>query len=524
MASRHLSEWRQVRWAVILVAGVAGLVFFRGLLAPFVAEDFDWLFPSSLSLDALLASSLGLRRFDQQVLMFARFKPFAPLVSWCAFRLWGAWPVGYHAISLVAHIVCSIAVVFLGRSLSKSLAVGAIAGLVFAVYPRHHEAVLFMAASQTVYCTAFVLLALLLFVAYLRTRRFKCCLLAWMCAVGALTSYEMGVVLFPLMLLTELVLERGAWRTTLKTLCCPRMYIKYIPFLLLLIFFVGLSFGGHPADKLQVTGLGSRVGYETYQSRGIGLNQTKEFVAYLVYLVLPQVPLRSLDVGVVTVILSLVVVGSLSALFIFGGAIERFCLLWMGGALLPFVFFVPFGNADRYFYLSAVGFSLLVAQLSVRSYHWLKKQWIVQSRAVGLFILILYLASSAILAQVRIDEWRQAGEIAEDIIEQVVEMHPRIPPCSRMFFVGLPGRCGQAFVFLGGGIGGAMRMVYDDPGLQVYRSNDPELQAWLVSREEEEEDYTPGEYVFLFHGGAIYDKSAFVDDFEQFYGSWLWYQ
>ena len=285
-----------------------------------------------------------------------------------------------------------------------------------------------------------------------------------------------------------------------------------------------LSFGGQRAFKLQLTEQDPRTGTNLYHFMGIGLNQIKDLVTYLVYLVLPQVPLRSLDMGVGTVILSLAVVGGLLSLFVFGGAVERFCLLWMGGALLPFVFFVPFGNADRYFYLPAVGLSLLAAQLSVRLYRRLKRRWMIQSRTAGVFVLILYLASSAILARARIGEWHRAGEIAQDIIEQVVEMHPQVPPHSRMFFVGLPRYYGQAPVFLGGGYGGAMRMVYDDPGLQVYGSVDPKLQAWLASREEKDEDYKPGEYLFLYHDGVIYDKSAFVDDFEQFYESWLWYQ
>lgn len=522
MVFRYSSRCREVRWAAILVAGVAGLAFFRGMPAPFVAEDFEWLFSSSLDLGVLLASSLGLRRFDQLILLSARFKPFTLLVNWLAFRLWGAWPIGYHGMSLIAHIVCSVAVLFLGKSLSKSPIVGMIAGLVFAVYPRHHETVLFMAASQTIYCTAFVLLALLSFIVYLLSSKFKYYLTAWICAVGALTSYEVGVFLFPLMFLSELVLDRGSWRTTLKALYCLRMYVKYIPYLLLLILFVGLSFGGQRAFKLESTELDPRMGYETYHFVGVGLDAIKSFVSYWVYLVLPQIPLRSLDVGIGSVVLSLVVVGGSLLLFAFGRAVERFCLFWMGGVLLLFVFFVPFGNADRYFYLPAAGFSLLIGQLAVRLYEWIRKRWKEVARVGGIAIMILYLVSSLVLAQMRIQEWQQAGEVAQDIIEQVVGMHPEVPHCSQIFFVGLPGRSGQAYVFLGGGIGGVMRLAYQDPCLDVYRSVDPKLVQWLASREEAEP--TPGQYVFLYEEGKVHDVSAGVRDFEDFYESWLWYR
>ncbi len=511
MKSRYLSKWCRVGWAVVLVTGVASLVFFRGISALFVAEDFE----------VLLCSSLNLHTFGRVILLSTRFKPFALLVDWLAFRLWGTWPIGYHAISLFAHAVCSIGVLCLGARLSRNPITGIIAGLIFAVYPRHHEAVLWLAASQFVFCTAFLLLALLSFVAYLRSQRLGYYLIAWGCAIGALANHEIGVMVLPLMFLSELVVREETEYTSIRALCRPQVYMKYIPFLLLLILFVYLSFGGQRAFKLQLTERDPRIEHETYHFMGIGLNEIKSLVSYAVYLVLPQIPLRSLDVGVGSVVLSLVVVGSLLSLFVFGGAVERFCLLWMGGALLPFVFFVPFGNADRYFYLSAVGFSLLVGQLSVRLYRRLKKRWMMLGRAVGIFILILYLTSSAALAQVRIDEWRQAGEIAQDIIEQVVKMHPRVPPHSRMFFVGLPGRYGHAYVFLGGGIGGAMRMVYNDLQLKVYRSVDPNLENWLATREEV--GVTSGQYVFLYQNGILLDKSACVDDFDQFYESWWWY-
>jgi hypothetical protein len=140
---------------------------------------------------------------------------------------------------------------------------------------------------------------------------------------------------------------------------------------------------------------------------------------------------------------------------------------------------------------------------------------------VGICVLVLYLASSAAMIQQRIGEWRRAGEIARDTIAQVVALRPEMARDSRLFFVGLPRRYGQANV-LGTGIEGALRLAYHEIYLEIFRSPDPVLVAWLLAQEEV--GRTPDHYVFLYDDGTVRDVSTRVADFEDFYESWWWYR
>jgi hypothetical protein len=491
----------------------ACLVFAGGLGNGFAAEDYDWLIASSLDGPLLL----------RLIARSARLRPLSLLLGWLGYRVWGTDPWVWHGLILALHILCSLGVFSLTKQLLRKTNIALLATALFSVYPRHHQAVLWLAANQFVLSGVGVLFTLVLHVRYLRTGKLRFYLLTWALAVGALAAQEISAVVFPLMFLTEVLIraEEGSGNSLRQVLLSPRTYLKYAPVLLFLTLFLALTFGGDRSFKLRSAVVDPRAEMETYHFVGLDGELVRTFAAYGVYLVFPQIPLRTLDVSGYAIALTLVVVAGLSAVFVLGGRFERYCLLWMAGTLLPFVLFVPFGNADRYFYLPAVGYSMLLATLAHRLWRFLRGRWGRVARVAAMGVLVLYLASAVVLTQQRIAEWRRAGDMVEEVLLQVRELYPEVPRESRMFFVGLPGWYGQAYVFQGGGIGGAVRMAYQDLRIKVYRSMDPELARWLAAQEEGER--TPGQYVFLYEGGEIRDVSARVRDFEDFYESWWWY-
>lgn len=512
--SSRLLKGLGTQWPVAVLAAGTFLVFAGGLGNGFAAEDYDWLFASSLDAPLLL----------RLIARSARLRPLSLLLGWLGYRVWGADPWAWHGLILALHILCSLGVFSLTKRLLRETNVALLATALFSVYPRHHQAVLWLAANQFVLSGVGILFTLILYVRYLRTGKLRFYLLTWALAVGALAAQEVGAVVFPLMFLTEVLIRAGerSGSSIRQVLLSPRTYLKYAPVLLLLTLFLVLTFGGDRSFKLRPTVVDPRAEMETYHFVGLNGELVKTFAAYVVYLVFPQVPLRTLDVSGYTIALTLMVVTGLLAVFVLGWRFERYCLLWMVGTLLPFVLFVPFGNADRYFYLPAVGHSMLLAALARRLWRFLRGRWGRAVRAAAIGVLVLYLASAVILTQQRTAEWRRAGDIVEEVILQVRELYPEVPRESQMFFVGLPGWYGQAYVFQGGGIGGAVRMAYQDLRLEVYRSMDPELARWLAAQEEGE--HTPGRYAFLYEGGEIRDVSARVRDFEDFYESWWWYR
>jgi len=127
----------------------------------------------------------------------------------------------------------------------------------------------------------------------------------------------------------------------------------------------------------------------------------------------------------------------------------------------------------------------------------------------------LYLISSVMIMQQRIGEWRRAGEIAADVVEQAKRLYPDVPPESTMLFVALPDQYKQAYVFLGGGIGGAVYLAYGarPSAPRAYRARDPEVVSFLKEAEPVEHPL-PGVYVFLYKDGVLYDRSKVVNSLE----------
>jgi hypothetical protein len=279
--------------------------------------------------------------------------------------------------------------------------------------------------------------------------------------------------------------------------------------------FLLLTFGGGRLDKL--------TGNRAYHFIGWGSGQVRNWASYLVYLTFPQILLRSLDVTPLTVALAALVTLGLGAALAKGTAVVRFLVIWIGAALVLYVFFVPFGNADRYFYVPAVGFSIFASVIGCWGYDKLKVRSAAWARVVAVLLMGLYLLSSMMLMQQRISEWHRAGEIAADVVEQAKRLYPDVPPESTMLFVALPDQYQQAYVFLGGGIGGAVYLAYgSQPSVpRAYQARDPAVISFLKEAEAVD-DPLPGLYVCLYEDGILYDKSNVVNSLEPLRkGTWF---
>ena len=119
-------------------------------------------------------------------------------------------------------------------------------------------------------------------------------------------------------------------------------------------------------------------------------------------------------------------------------------------------------------------------------------------------------------------EWRRAGKIAADGVKQAHHLYPLPPAKSTMLFVDLPGQHGQAYVFLGGGIGGAVYLAYGTQrsAPRAWQSRDPAVISFL-KRAEPVKDSLPEINVFLYQDGILYDKSNVVNSLESLHkGTW----
>ena len=173
-------------------------------------------------------------------------------------------------------------------------------------------------------------------------------------------------------------------------------------------------------DSVPISGL-----RDAYQILPLSLATLKDFFVYNTYLLLPFIPLRSLDPSILTSLLATVCFFFLIAAFGVGVKLPRLAVVWMVAGILPYVLFVPYGNADRYFYLAAAGYALLVGRMVMRVYDLTHQQGRMGTlELVVLSLLGVYVVAGTVTLRARLDEWQIAGNIASRVVQQTLSKYP----------------------------------------------------------------------------------------------------
>lgn len=477
------------------------LTYIRGITHWFVAEDYYQL--------GMLGQS-----FDQvwQVYLESmnRLWVLTMLYRWTTVQLFGANPIGYLLLSLLLHVSVVLLVYYFTNSLIQNRYLALSSAAVFALYPRHHEAIISVAAAPYLIAAFFSLLCVYAFSRYLNSKKLRWYILALLSFAFALMSLELPIVVFPLLIVIEIFFVRHNASRNLKFLFDPYFYTKYLPFLAVAILFTWFTFDGSGSSILA----GDMQTF-SYQLVTPALHSIRDFGAYLIYTIYPFIPLRSLGAGPLAVAITAVTGAALLVMLIRGSSVIRFAIIWIILTVLPFIFFSPFGNTSRYFYLTGFGFALLVSAVGQRIYEQgIRLNRINLARNVLVVCILLYGTASVIVVQQRVDEWHRAGETARGIVEQIVTFYPSPAPDSVMLLVELPAHHGQAYVFSNGG-GAAVSFAYRDriPGLQVYQTNHPEVGEYVANAQPVNAPL-PDLYIFCYREDALQDKTGTVDDID----------
>ena len=140
---------------------------------------------------------------------------YRPLLM-CSFMLNYLWdglrPMGFHVVNLACHVVAGWLVCRLVRQLGASVAVAAVAALLWLAHPVQVHAVTYVAGRSSVLSTLWMLLAAVLWTRDTDERTVRSTGWATVACIAALMTKENAVVL-PLVLLAYDVIVRGrAWR------------------------------------------------------------------------------------------------------------------------------------------------------------------------------------------------------------------------------------------------------------------------------------------------------------------------
>lgn len=350
---------------------------------------------------------------------------------WLDYFAWHLQPLGYHLTNLLLHVLTSFAVTLLAWRLSKAKLTAALAGIFFAVFSIHPEAVADI-PSRGHQLAALLMTLTLIFYTRLPARAAR--VSGYVSFALALLAVETALILPLLLVVYDLIYHRADGFKPLAKRQAPFWAILGAYASLRVILFGGG--GGTPSFDAAASILFFWSGYTQYAAdpffTDIVLSQTLGVNAlYLLWLIAYRKRRHVL-----------------------------FGLLWMPIPLLVALAFPP---QERYFYAPSIGLALALAGILTDPL----PRW-KYSRAFGAAAAtVLILIYTAALYRLN-ENWRNASYLAQNILAQVKTLQPTLPDDANLVFVGLPARARRAPVFSDPlNIQYAIALTYNNPTLRA---------------------------------------------------------
>ncbi len=520
--ARRAGAWARGAWPLALLGALVVAAYGPAVPAFFTSDDLDML---SGDASDLFSPASG----------FGRFMPLAASVHRGVARLTGLDPVPPHALQLGLHLA-SVALVYAlagrlaahrpsaGRGAPRTVAL--LAALLFALYPRHHQVVMWFGAVSIGLATTLTLATTLLVLRALTTGAGRWGWLAAGTYGAALLAHESAVTL-PLLIGALAVYVRGGrgWpvggpaasarglraryfspqarhRTRAEPATAGAQAPRGLPGWAWAMAALSLTHLGVLAWAYRVrAALHPESGYRFV---GLGADLLIAPLRYAAQLVAPPPWTEPLALGPAGLVLGALALVGAGAWVRRAGPLGRLGLVWGGVAALPFLLFGVYGITDRYYYLPGVGLALALGAALAG--------W----RRLGPALGAAYAAASVLLLAQAAGEWRAAGATTHATLDYLTRWAASAVPArpEAVAFVGAPFKRdtrwpgSQVYVW-STGLAGAAHLATGWRGLRVaylFADEYPTLAAWLATRPPA--PGPPGLYLFVLDGTAPVDRTA----------------
>lgn len=324
------------------------------------------------------------------------YRPITYVTFMLDYQLWGGNAGGFHATNLLLHLINVALVFYLARSFGMSSAGAFAAAAVFGLVPFNSETVHFLSGGRnTLLCAAFTMGA---FMAHMSGRRAR----AWaLFALGAL-SKEFALML-PLLIIARQWATQG--RPTLR-----EMLTTIAPY-----GAIALAYMAARTWVLKGAAMPFNDEY-LWAMQTLVIKTLFKYLCIFVFPFAPKVPIHiwpGVDGYFAAALAAFAAI--VYGLWRYGNRIrgEVFYLFWIALFLLPVSGLLPMGYiqvADRYMYLSSVGYALLAARLLV----------LLNARVMALVLAGLLLSFAAVDLSVA-SAWRSDMTLSEKMIADAPE-------------------------------------------------------------------------------------------------------
>ncbi len=381
-----------MRWgAPILIVAVAFLAFLPALDAGFVDWDDDDLLVNNNRYRSLNLENL---QWMFTTSFFGHFQPLTWLSYAFDYAIWRGDPLGYHLTNVILHALTAVAFYFVARRLlacadaepvklrSAAFVISsAFVALLFACHPLRTESVAWLAERRDVLSGAFYVLSICCYLRYAMTdeaspiqRRWKAVLFlaAILACVFSLLAKATALTIFVVLLVLDVYpLRRLGGNAGLWTPAARRVWMEKVPFLI-----IGVAFAARALYAQMVRGTALGLGQHDVPVR---LAQACHgLVFYLWKTIWPTmlgplypIPPRAVLFGPTLWISVLIVVGLGFVAWRWRRVIPGVAaaLAVYAVTVSPVLGFAQAGPqfvADRYSYLSCLGFPVLAGWLVQR--------------------------------------------------------------------------------------------------------------------------------------------------------------
>jgi hypothetical protein len=343
--------------SVVLLIGLTVIFFLPALHGEFLHWDDDGLYVYNSYFRGFRAANF---QWMCTTVWYGHWQPLTWVSCALDYIVWGMNPRGWHATNLLLHVINSVLVYLLCLAFLKKregcYVLAALAALFWAGHPLRVEVVVWLATRGYVLCTLFCLLTVLSYLRVAEQKRYPFFVL--LCFTLATVTKGIGMMLPLVLLLVDWLPLRRI--TSIRTaMVCG---IEKIPFFALSMLTGTMAFlakkAGGGMMPVEQYGFVDRFGQAVY---GIWF--------YLLKIILPinLVPLYYKRPEAGPVMIALVLTATMAvAIFLLRRRVRP--LLVATGAFLVLIFpmigFTQSGSqlfADRFTYLSAIPFSVLLA-------------------------------------------------------------------------------------------------------------------------------------------------------------------
>jgi hypothetical protein len=349
------------RWVVpALLGGLCLLAYAPGLTSPLTHyDDSIYLYANKVigipGLPGLLTQWDSSRAWSGD---FVEYFPLRDTVYWAVYQVWGLTPTPYHVVSLLFHLLATLAAWRLALRLGLSPWAAAMAAAIFAVHPVHIESVVWAAGLKDPMYTALMMGGLVAYARYREGGGARWYALALVAFSGAMLVKAMAMVMVVLMLAMERWVGRPTpWPEVLKRLAGPAVYTALWLAQIILI--------GRAANVISFPHGGTWLSHAVLTAWAQVLYLQQALLPYNVRFIYCFPPATGwTDWRLLVAVL--VAAGVVALVFRWRRApLKLFALSWHFACLLPVSNLVPFPTVmqDRYLYAAVFGVALLAAGL-----------------------------------------------------------------------------------------------------------------------------------------------------------------